>query len=772
MAGPLDWFRKKQKLLLAVFGILLMFTFLITGSVDFSGSGNEGVSGESVVATWKKGEFTARELSTNRHGEAIMTNFLATIYQQGAERGGEARASVFPRSASNEGLVRKLILTTEAEKQGIRVDDEAALDYLRRLSGGTVRNNEFPQLLKAVSQGQMSDAQLMHLVKRELTAQRFITLALSGIIPATPVASWDFYNRLERQVSAEMLPIDVDDFVAEITDPSDEEIADFFDEYKDRHSSPMDPEPGFNQRKKLAFQYVCANYSELLTAVESDVSDEEIAEFYELNKDDEFQLGEDNEDAQETSADDLEIDGLEVSSDESAGDDSDAITEPDRAGVTDESANDEPGTDEPGTDEPGTDDLGTDDLGTDDLGTDDLGTDDLGTDDLGTDEPGTDDLGTDDLGTDDLGTDEPGTDEPGTDEPGTDDLGTDDLGTDKPGTDEPGTDKPGTEPKYKPLDEVRDDIRTRLARPLAQAAMEEVLATARNRIQNYYDALIRWDVDKITNADLPAPEFPDFADLVEAGQIEFGEIPLVDRFEVEQHDLGRAYELNVYEGGYQQVTFAQFAYSDNLPNYKYREIPAYEIDSKFGFWKTDSQEPRVPELEDIHDEVVLHWKRLQAIDRATAYAQEQAEKARADGRPLAQCDIEIGDRTIIQTGDVNWFTGGSVPLGGGGAPRLGSIPGVPGVGYDFMKTLFRTNVGEISVAMDVPKNRVYLIRVEAARPDVEVRRDGFLEMGGGLPGVRQLASQDSTRFVSQFINELMDEYGVEWETDPDAQGEG
>ena len=767
MAGPLDWFRKKQKLLLAVFGILLMFTFLITGSVDFSGSGNEGVSGESVVATWKKGEFTARELSTNRHGEAIMTNFLATIYQQGAERGGEARASVFPRSASNEGLVRKLILTTEAEKQGIRVDDEAALDYLRRLSGGTVRNNEFPQLLKAVSQGQMSDAQLMHLVKRELTAQRFITLALSGIIPATPVASWDFYNRLERQVSAEMLPIDVDDFVAEITDPSDEEIADFFDEYKDRHSSPMDPEPGFNQRKKLAFQYVCANYSELLTAVESDVSDEEIAEFYELNKDDEFQLGEDNEDAQETSADDLEIDGLEVSSDESAGDDSDAITEPDRAGVTDESANDEPGTDEPGTDEPGTDDLGTDDLGTDDLGTDDLGTDDLGTDDLGTD-----DLGTDDLGTDEPGTDEPGTDEPGTDEPGTDDLGTDDLGTDKPGTDEPGTDKPGTEPKYKPLDEVRDDIRTRLARPLAQAAMEEVLATARNRIQNYYDALIRWDVDKITNADLPAPEFPDFADLVEAGQIEFGEIPLVDRFEVEQHDLGRAYELNVYEGGYQQVTFAQFAYSDNLPNYKYREIPAYEIDSKFGFWKTDSQEPRVPELEDIHDEVVLHWKRLQAIDRATAYAQEQAEKARADGRPLAQCDIEIGDRTIIQTGDVNWFTGGSVPLGGGGAPRLGSIPGVPGVGYDFMKTLFRTNVGEISVAMDVPKNRVYLIRVEAARPDVEVRRDGFLEMGGGLPGVRQLASQDSTRFVSQFINELMDEYGVEWETDPDAQGEG
>ena len=767
MAGPLDWFRKKQKLLLAVFGILLMFTFLITGSVDFSGSGNEGVSGESVVATWKKGEFTARELSTNRHGEAIMTNFLATIYQQGAERGGEARASVFPRSASNEGLVRKLILTTEAEKQGIRVDDEAALDYLRRLSGGTVRNNEFPQLLKAVSQGQMSDAQLMHLVKRELTAQRFITLALSGIIPATPVASWDFYNRLERQVSAEMLPIDVDDFVAEITDPSDEEIADFFDEYKDRHSSPMDPEPGFNQRKKLAFQYVCANYSELLTAVESDVSDEEIAEFYELNKDDEFQLGEDNEDAQETSADDLEIDGLEVSSDESAGDDSDAITEPDRAGVTDESANDEPGTDEPGTDEPGTDEPGTDDLGTDDLGTDDLGTDDLGTDDLGTD-----DLGTDDLGTDDLGTDEPGTDEPGTDEPGTDDLGTDDLGTDKPGTDEPGTDKPGTEPKYKPLDEVRDDIRTRLARPLAQAAMEEVLATARNRIQNYYDALIRWDVDKITNADLPAPEFPDFADLVEAGQIEFGEIPLVDRFEVEQHDLGRAYELNVYEGGYQQVTFAQFAYSDNLPNYKYREIPAYEIDSKFGFWKTDSQEPRVPELEDIHDEVVLHWKRLQAIDRATAYAQEQAEKARADGRPLAQCDIEIGDRTIIQTGDVNWFTGGSVPLGGGGAPRLGSIPGVPGVGYDFMKTLFRTNVGEISVAMDVPKNRVYLIRVEAARPDVEVRRDGFLEMGGGLPGVRQLASQDSTRFVSQFINELMDEYGVEWETDPDAQGEG
>jgi len=703
MAGPLNWFRKNQKLLLGVFGVLLIFTFTISlgSGVDpivdyFSGGGGSMTPSNPVVVSWKQGKMKRSDFSNLRRGRVLMNNFLSAVLMRTEERGGQPQTFALPSATNDESLMRLVVLSREAENQQLLVDDDLALDYLQRLSGGTILKNELGQLLQTVTQGQLADRQVLALLKRELLAQKLVAMARSGTTPATPVASWDFFNRLERQLSAEMVPIAVDDFVDDVEDPSESDVKAFYEKYKDRFSSPMDPDPGFKQRKKIAFQFVQANYEAFLKTAEEDVTDDDIAKFYEDNQD-EFMLEE--QDEEEGLADEKESDDTNENEEEAETDQQESDDKSESAG-------------EDETDEKESDD---------------------------TNESAGEDEADDEQ------------------ESGESDLDA--------------TEEEAEPAKYKPLDEVKSDIRTRLARPTAQSLMDEALSKARQRIEGYYKENVYWEIQKAKDPNIPRPEFPDFSDLGTAEQVKFDEIPLVDPIEVQQHGLGQAYELNLLENRVQRISFAEMAFSDNLPNYKSREIPAYEIDCKFLFWKTDEAEPRIPELDEIRDAVVLRWKQQKAVDKAMTFADEQAEIARGANKSLAQCDIDLAGRTIVQTGDISWMTGGNVPMGGGGAPRLGSIPGVPGAGFEFMKTVFRTPRGGICVAIDEPKENVYLVRVESTKPDDTVRRDGFNEMGAELPGLHYLARLENSRFVNDWVEELLDRYEVDWKSDPNSQGD-
>lgn len=654
MAGPLDWFRKNQKLLLGVFGVLLIFTFTISlgSGVDpivdyFSGGGGPSSVSNSVVATWKNGSMKRADFTNLRQGRVLMNNFLRVVLMRTQERGGQPQTYPLPSQTSDQSLMRLVVLSQEAKQLGLHVDDTMALDYLERLSGGTIRPSEFGTLLKAVTQRQISERQVLTLLRRELLAQKLIVMAQSGTTPATPIATWDFYNRLEQQLSAEMVAFPVNEFVGQIEDPQPGDVQKLFDKYKDRYRSPMAPEPGFKQRKKIAFQFVQANYQAFLEKAKQNVMDADIAKYYEENPD-EFSIeqGDDEQQPEAAASQHPQEPDLQI------------------------------------------------------------------------------------------------------------------------------TDQESDQPKTKPLDEVKLEIQTQLARPAAQTLMDDALAKSRQRVDRFFKENLKWEIQIAQNAEATKPEFPEFSDLGSSEQITFGEIPLVDQIEVQDYGLGQAYELNLLENRVQRISFAEMAFSDNLPNYKSQEIPAYEIDSKFLFWKTDEAEPRIPELEEIEDQVKHQWKRQKAVEMARVFVEEKEKLARKEKMPLAQCGLDLGERTIIHTGDIHWMTIGNAPLGDGGAPRLGMIPGVPGAGFDFMKTVFRTAPEDVCVVVDEPEENVYLVRVESAKPEVVVRRDGFNEMGAELPGLMQLARIDSSRFINNWVAELLDRYEVEWKSDPNNQGDG
>ena len=136
-------------------------------------------------------------------------------------------------------------------------------------------------------------------LRTELLAQKMETLAVGDLMQEfdradvneqpfaiPPAVAWDYFGRMHRRVRAEMYPIKVSEYIDQVKDqPSESQLQALYEEHKDDEPDPFRPEPGFKRAQQLAFQYVRADRKSFVTAAKKDVTDEQIKEYYEKNKD-------------------------------------------------------------------------------------------------------------------------------------------------------------------------------------------------------------------------------------------------------------------------------------------------------------------------------------------------------------------------------------------------------------------------------------------------------------------------------------------------------
>jgi hypothetical protein len=327
------------------------------------------------------------------------------------------------------------------------------------------------------------------------------------------------------------------------------------------------------------------------------------------------------------------------------------------------------------------------------------------------------------------------------------------------------------------LEEVADGIRTELAKPKAQARLDDIKKQVVDSLTRFNRRYTRWEMAAQDESRAEEPQFK-LDDLAQSLGFAVGETPLVDRLSVKDHELGKA-EV----GGFQFVplTFDQMAFDEDLPPYNARSARATD-GAEFVYWRTKVQEAYVPSLADIRPDVVYAWKFQRARELARAKAKDLASQANKAQKlamqageaqtspedvvrtPLKEVfagDAEIAAR-LFETGDFSWLTRGVNPFGMGGAElEISAVNGVEQAGEEFMRKVFALDLGEVGVAENQPESFVYVVRIDSSAPSLDIRRQIFLNAGLS-DVVSSIINRNQGKLQNEWLADMNQQLKVTW----------
>lgn len=104
-----------------------------------------------------------------------------------------------------------------------------------------------------------------------------------GLTGETPGARWDYFLRLNRMASIELCAFPVEKYIDQVPTPDERTVRSFFEEYKTRLPNPQSPEPGFKVPNKVTLEYLKADFQKWL--LNTKIPDEELRRVYEERKD-------------------------------------------------------------------------------------------------------------------------------------------------------------------------------------------------------------------------------------------------------------------------------------------------------------------------------------------------------------------------------------------------------------------------------------------------------------------------------------------------------
>ncbi len=313
MASPFRAFRKHQKTLIVVAGVVLMFVFVLSQPLSQYLRGHSGGEGggrrhpAAIAVEWNGGKLTNAELAQLVTRRLVVNNFLRQVQgigQQAAqEAGGELqplRVATMIRPERPEQGVERDVLRTQlyadaARKAGMAISDDYLASYLQQLGRGYVSVDMIRQIIasnqlhgRGASIDYMLDA-----LREEMLARNYLSSYYYALETEMPESRWRDWLRVNDRVVIEAAAVPAESLLVDVKDPTDEELTAFFNEYKDREPTPdrdwgvelPSPDPAFAIPRKVATQYLLADYNQFLAKVEDEVTEDEIQKYYDENKD-------------------------------------------------------------------------------------------------------------------------------------------------------------------------------------------------------------------------------------------------------------------------------------------------------------------------------------------------------------------------------------------------------------------------------------------------------------------------------------------------------
>ncbi len=798
MSNPFRVFRRHQKGLLAVLGLMAMVSFVVL-PIYLQNLGAQRRRNPVVVSTTRYGNLDEDRLRILRSNHAALEQFFEQLSRRSQQAQGDPslleQMKAMLGSNTEREVVGQWLLDSRAEELGLDIGEDAITHYLNEaLTAAKISNEQYHGVLQSVG---ISEDQLFSLLRQQFLGMRLMQQFNVSLAATTPEQRWDYYQRLHRRAAIEVAGLPVSDYAGDVNDPGDAVLKAYFEKFKTHLHNPALPTPGFKEPKRVAFEYLKADYSKLTELAK--IPEEEIQKYYREHKEDLYKQTLPELPGKQPLTPPAPLTPAKPAKEKPA---TPADTGTRGHGDAEKA---KPGAEKPAAEKPATPaDTGT-------RGHGDAEKDKPGAEKPAGEKPAGEKPDSNAAGKSsalpsrspfhltayaDDSSSEKKPEGPASNAPGDKLAGK--LPESKPGekpaakpaakADKKAEEKPDAKPEekpaakpaasgekkqpaaaakqepppptYKPLEKVRDEIRRQLARDKVHDRLEDL----RQQFQAYHGDLAIYESQGAEENAKP-PVRPDFKKLAKETGLEARDSGgLLDVFEAKALDIGNSY----VEG---RSEFVSVVYQ-KLPEFLPR-ISSDLAGNQYLFWKTKETAEEVPEWTDkgVREKVLAAWKLEQARSIAEKEAERLARIARQSKQPLEKVFARKPQVHVYRSDPFTWLTEGAIPgsmsyaqpeisqiRAAGGAAGVEQAVETPGNG--FMQAVFHRDRGDVGVARNQPETMVYVFRVTEMTP---ASWDAFVSEGADSYSLFRVSSLDRERVGRAWFKSIEETAGLKWE---------
>jgi hypothetical protein len=265
-------FRRHQRKLLAVFAILAMFGFVVSDSLPKLLSPSYAGRDQPVVTLYGK---------TIYHS---VINDMAMQRSNANQFVSQLNPYIGPTpfgGLKNRDMVDALILQHEADRLGIPAGTEMGRLWLKQATQGRMTRDLFEAVLARFNNRVSGDQILTDIANQVRLAN---VRQLLGAPIFTPYDVFRAYRDQNEHVSAKLVAVPADKFLAQVPEPSPQDIQAYYDQYKDVLPDPSRTTPGFKVPRQIQVEILSIDGNALARDTKDRLSEAELRSAYENHK--------------------------------------------------------------------------------------------------------------------------------------------------------------------------------------------------------------------------------------------------------------------------------------------------------------------------------------------------------------------------------------------------------------------------------------------------------------------------------------------------------
>ena len=711
-----------------------------------------------MAVRWDRGKLTNAELAHLVQQRLVVNAFLRNVEGIGRQAAFEAGIQPQPlrvemmvgpeRAQDNveQDVLRVHLFADAARRAGMAISDDHLVNYLQQLGRGYVSVDQIRQILAAMPVGGRGVSQdyVLDSLREEMLARNYLASFIFAFDTNLPEQRWQDWLHVNDRVVVEAAAIPAESLLVDVPEPSEAELEAFFNEYKDFEPMPQrvgnielpSPNPGFAEPRKVAVQYLMADYNQYLAKVEDEVTDAEIEKFYEDNKDPYF-----------IRAESVLSEADDTSADETPDADAAESVEPEGTKPTDATGEDAKPADS------------KDDASKDDEKT----------------APGTNEGSSNSRGSKNpfrltaFAEDAASEGETAADaEAGEAPSAAEDSAAEDSAAPTAEMTAPVEKPKnFQPLDELRDQIRRELAQIKVAEQLETLMATLSGELNESYTEYFGAALDaEESGQEPPAPPaaLADLTPLAKANSLTYEKTDPASMLQLRDTPVGKSARPD--EGN---IPFYYSVFGRDVE--LYQPIVTFDLDNnRYLSMKIADVPGRVPTLDEVRSTVVRAWKLRKAGELAIKRAEELAKNAQTSGASLEDALSDESSLTVFKTDPFAYLTVGSVSRESQQVDsfRLSEPKEIAAAGPEFMDKVFNLKEGEVAAAPNHDRSIAYVARIAEHQSTPAELRQAFLSEADSWYGLYALSRGRTQSIVRQVIEATLKSADVDWDRPADV----